>query len=207
MMNMHRSLFAAALVAAAGLAAAPMTPAYAATTPAAANALGGNPVPGVCMLSREAVFAQSKVGQSANERLKQLVSGQESQLESQHKTLEADIQAFQQKASTLTEAQRQQQGAPLQQRMQALQQQAQELNERVNLTRGKVMQQIGQQAQPAVDSAYTSHHCGILLNRDEAVLGGNASNDLTPDVIRGLDTKITTLNFNLEPLPAAPAAK
>ena len=199
-MNLHRTLLVAALAAASGLSFAPAASAQAAAAPAA-NPLGGNPVPGVCMLSREAVFAQSKVGQAASERLKSLATQQQSALESQRKPLDADIQAFQQKASTLTEAQRKQQGQALQQRMQAFQAQAGQLEQRIQLTRGKVMDQIGQQAQPLVNSSYSSHHCGLLLNRD-AVLGGNTSNDLTSDVVSGLDAKITSLNFNLEPLPA-----
>jgi Skp family chaperone for outer membrane proteins len=126
---------------------------------------------------------------------------QQQSLETQRKPLDADIQAFQQKAASLTEAQRQQQGQALQQRMQAFQAQANQLDGRIQATRGKVMEQIGQQAQPLVDSAYTSHHCGLLLNRD-AVLGGNTTNDLTPEVVSGLDGRITSLNFNLEPAPA-----
>jgi Skp family chaperone for outer membrane proteins len=202
-MNLHRSLFVAALAATAGLSLALVTPAHAATAPAA-NQLEGNPVPGVCMLSREAVFAQSKVGQAASERLKQLAMQQQSLLDGQRKPLAAEVQAFQQKAATLPEAQRQQQGQALQQRMQGFQAQVNQLDERIQLTRSKVMQQIGAQAQPIVASSYASHHCGLLLNRD-VVLGGNTSNDLTGDVVRGLDGRITTLNFNLEPAPAAPA--
>lgn len=204
-MNLHRSLLVAALAAATGLSfasAAAAAPVQAAAP--AANPLGGNAVPGVCMLSREAVFAQSKVGQAASARLQSLAEQQQSLLENQRKPLEADIQAFQQKSATLTEAQRQQQGQALQQRMQAFQAQAGQLQQRIQLTRGKVMEQIGQQAQPIVNSAYTSHHCGLLLNRD-AVLGGNTSNDITTDVVSGLDAKITTLNFNLEPAPTGAA--
>ncbi|MDO1528380.1 OmpH family outer membrane protein [Fulvimonas sp. R45] len=197
-MNMSRSLLTAALVAAAaGLSLVPAPPARAAT----GTELGGNPVPGVCMLSREAVFAQSKVGQAASARLKQLAQQQQSALDGQRKPLDADIQAFQQKAQSLTEAQRKQQGQALQQRMQAFQGQVNQLDGRIQLTRGKVMQQIGQQAEPIVATAYNSHHCGLLLNRD-AVLGGNTTNDLTSDVVQGLDRKITSLSFNLEPLPA-----
>jgi Skp family chaperone for outer membrane proteins len=198
-MNLHRSVFVAALAAAAGLSFAPVTPAQ--TAAPAGNALGGNPVPGVCMLSREAVFAQSKVGQAASERLKQLATQQQTLLEGQRKPLDTDIQAFQQKAGSLTEAQRQQQGQALQQRMQSYQAQVNQLGERIQLTRAKVVQQIGEQAQPVIASSYASHHCGLLLNRD-AVLGGNTSNDLTADVVRGLDGRISTLSFNLEPAPA-----
>ena len=199
-MNPHRSLVVAALAAAAGLSFAPVTPAQTAAAPAS-NTLGGNPVPGVCMLSREAVFAQSKVGKAASERLKQLATQQQTLLENQRKPLDAEIQAFQQKAASLTEAQRLQQGQALQQRMQGYQTQVNRLGERIQLTSAKVMQQIGEQAQPVIASSYASRHCGLLLNRD-AVLGGNTSNDLTSDVVRGLDGKITTLNFNLEPAPA-----
>lgn len=198
-MNLYRSLFVAAL-AVAGLSFAPVTPAQTAAA-SASHTLGGNPVPGVCMLSREAVFAQSKVGQAASERLKQLATQQQSVLENQRKPLDAEIQAFQQKAASLTEAQRQQQGQALQQRMQAYQAQVNQLGERIQLTRGKVMAQIGAQAQPIIASSYASHQCGLLLNRD-AVLGGNTSNDLTTEVVRGLDGKISTLNFDLEPAPA-----
>ncbi|MFK2878659.1 OmpH family outer membrane protein [Rhodanobacter hydrolyticus] len=199
-MNLHRTLLVAALAAATGLSFAPAASAQGAAAPAA-NPLGGNAVPGVCMLSREAVFAQSKVGQAASDHLKSLAQQQQQSLEAQGKPLDADIQAFQQKAASLTEAQRQQQGQALQQRMQTLKAQEDELNQRIQLTRGKVMEQIGQQAQPIVNSTYSSHHCGLLLNRD-AVLGGNTTNDLTPEVVSGLDGRITTLNFNLEPLPA-----
>ena len=66
------------------------------------------------------------------------------------------------------------------------------------------MQRIGAEAQPFVASSYKSHRCGLLLNRD-SVLDGNTTNDLTADVVHGLDGKLTTINFNLEPLPPAGA--
>jgi Skp family chaperone for outer membrane proteins len=195
-MTMHRPLLVASLVAVAGLSALSAAPAR------AVDNLGGSPVAGVCLLSRAAVFEQSKVGQSASQRLKQLATQSNSQLENQRKPIEADVQSFQQKAGSLTEAQRKEQGAALQQRMQGFQAQAGQLNQRIQLTRAKIMQNIGQQAEPIVSSTYKSHNCGLLLDRD-SVLGGNMSNDLTGDVVKGLDGKITTLNFSLEPLPAA----
>jgi Skp family chaperone for outer membrane proteins len=193
-MNLHRSLHVAALVAATGLSALPLG------TARAAN-LGGNPVPGVCMLSREAVFAQSKVGHAASQRLGALADQARSQLASQRKPIDADIQSFQQAAPSLTEAQRKQQGEALQQRLQAFQTQAGQLNQRIQLTQSKAMERIGQQAESVVASSYQSHQCGLLLNRD-AVLSGNMTNDLTAEVVAGLDRKITTISFNLEPLPA-----
>ena len=199
-MNMHRPWFTAALVVAAGLSTVPMSPAR------AADPLEGNAVPGVCMLSREAVFAQAKVGQAASQRLSQLATQARSQLDAQGKPLQAEVQSFQQKAASLSETQRSQQGEALQMRSQAFQEEVDELSQRIQLTRAKVMQTIGQDAQPITADAYKSHRCGLLLNRD-AVLGGNTSNDLTGDVIQGLDRKVSTIDFNLEPLPSKAASK
>lgn len=194
-MNLLRSSLAASLIAAAGLSVTPVSHAQ------AANELGGSPVPGLCMLSREAVFAQSKVGQAASDRLNMLAQQARSELDTQRKPLDTDIQSFQQKAASLSETQRKQQGAALQQRMQTFKTEADEQNERIQLTRNKVLQQIGEDAQPFVNSSYKSHRCGLLINRD-AVFGGNTTNDLTKDVVEGLDRKITAINFGLEPLPS-----
>ncbi len=103
-MNPLRSSLVASLVAVAGLAVIPIASVH------AANELGGSPVAGVCMLSREAVFAQSKVGKAASERLGVLTEQARSQLDTQRKPIETDIQRFQQKSSSLSEAQRKQQG-------------------------------------------------------------------------------------------------
>jgi len=193
-MNLHRSLLAASLVAAAGLSIIPVASAR------AAEGLGGTAVPGVCMLSREGVFAQSKVGQAASQRLGQLAEQARTQLDNQRTPLDNDLKSFQQKAGSLSEAQRKQQGEALQQRVQTFQGQAGELNQRIQLTRGKAMQRIGQDAEPIVASVYKNHHCGLLLDRD-SVLGGNMTNDLTPEVVQGLDRKVTTISFDLEPMP------
>ncbi|HEX5305834.1 MAG TPA: OmpH family outer membrane protein [Dyella sp.] len=194
-MIVSRSLLVASLITALGLTMAPVSSAR------AADELGGDAVPGLCMLSRGAVFAQSKVGQAASERLNQLATQARNQLSAERTSLQADVEKFQKSAPQLTEDQRKQQGSALQQRMQAFQSKAGELTERIRLTQSKVTERIGEQAQPIVASSYKSHRCGLLVNR-EVVLGGNVSNDLTPDVVKGLDGKLTTISFNLEPLPA-----
>ena len=194
-MNFYRSLPIAALIAVTGLSVLP------ATTARAADTLEGKPIAGMCFLSREAVFAQSKVGQAASQRLNQVAEQARSQLTTQRAPLDADLKSFQDKAASLDQQQRASQGAALKTRVEAFQAQASELSQRVQLTRAKAMENIGTQTQPVVASLYKSHQCGVLLNRD-AVLGGSMTNDLTEAVVQGLDRKITTISFNLEPLPA-----
>ena len=58
--------------------------------------------------------------------------------------------------------------------------------------------------QPILAPIYKAHGCGLLLNRN-AVMGGNMDGDLTAEVVKALDAKITTMTFDREVLP--PAAK
>ncbi|MEP7184873.1 MAG: OmpH family outer membrane protein [Rhodanobacter sp.] len=199
-MKSYPSFSIAAVIVVAGLSAVPTSAAH------AADDFVGDPVPGVCLLSREAVFAQAKVGEAARQRLSQLAQQSNTQLDNQRKPIDTDIKTFQEKAPSLSEAQRKSQGTALHDRMTAFQAQVGELNQRIQLTRGKAMERMGVQAQPIVAQLYKSHHCGLLLNRD-SVLSGNMTNDLTDAVVQGLDRKITTISFNLEPLPSGKKGK
>ena len=194
-MTQYRSLLTASLLVIAGFGATPVASAQ------APRIEDGKPVPGVCLISREAIFAQSKVGQAASKRLQQLGETQRTQLENERKPLNAQVQSFQQKEASLSEAERKKQGTALQDHMQMFQAQVGAVSQRIQLTREKVMKRIGQEAQPVIASAYAQHQCGLLLNRD-VVLAGNMTNDLTPDVVKALDKKITTISFGLEPLPS-----
>ncbi|HEX7339318.1 MAG TPA: OmpH family outer membrane protein [Rhodanobacteraceae bacterium] len=185
---------------AAGVAGALMLPLASVHAAQKNGNLGNSSVPGVCMLSRGAVLADSKVGKAADARLKQLVQQADSQLKAEQAPLQTAIQQFQAKAKSMTDAERTSQQKSLQQRMQAFELDQRKLNARVQLTRQQVTERIGNVVNPLVASAYKQRSCGILLNRDD-VLGGNGSNDLTAAVIHALDGKMTTISFSLAPLP------
>ncbi|HET7268260.1 MAG TPA: OmpH family outer membrane protein [Oleiagrimonas sp.] len=165
-----------------------------------AQSLGDKSVPGVCMLSRGAVMSQSKVGQAADRRLKQLIQQADSQLKAKQKPLSAAVQTFRKNAESMSDSERQSEQKSLQQRLQAFQQDKQKLNVRVRITRAKAMKRIGKAIDPVVANVYKQRDCGILLDRD-TVLGGNQANDLTAAVIKGLDAKMSTISFNLAPYP------
>ncbi|GLQ97837.1 hypothetical protein GCM10007863_22570 [Dyella mobilis] len=162
----------------------------------------GPAVAGICYLSREAVFANAKVGQAASARLKQLAEQAQSQIDAERKPIEADVQAYRAKASSMSADQRQAQEQALGQRMQGVQTDQQTKARQLEATRAKAMDQIASYAQPVIASAYSSKGCGVLFDRN-VVLSGNMANDLTPAVVQGLDAKVTTISFNLEPAPVA----
>jgi Skp family chaperone for outer membrane proteins len=196
-MRIDRTVMALAAVALAGVPGAAVHAQTGGTMP-----MNGPAVAGVCYLSREAIFANAKVGQAATLRLKQLAEQAQSQIDAERRPLDADVQAYRAKAASLSADQRQSQEQALSQRVQSVQADQQTKSRQLDATRAKALNQIATYAQPVIVSAYNSKNCGVLLDRN-AVLGGNMTNDLTPAVVQGLDAKVTTISFNLEPAPPA----
>jgi Skp family chaperone for outer membrane proteins len=190
---------ALALALAAGAAQA-QTAAAPATQP-----LGGPAIPGLCLLSREAVFANAKVGLAATARLRELAQAAEAELAADRKPVEDEAKALQAQQASLKPAELQQRQQALGQKLGAVQQKAQQRSQELELTRQKALAQIAEEAQPAVAAAYKARKCGLLVNRD-AVFGGNMSGDLTAEVVKGLDATVTTITFDRATLPARTAS-
>ncbi len=175
-----------------------------APAPAAAQTLGGPAIQGLCLLSREAIFARSKVGVAASARLDQLAKQAESEIAAERKPIDTDVQAFRQQAASMKPEDRQSRDAALGQRIQAAEAHRDLLSREIEATRVKALARIGETAQPVIADVYKSKGCGLLLDRG-AVLAGNMTNDLTAAVVQGLDAKITTITFERENLPAGKA--
>lgn len=198
-------LVLSSLVLAGAVTAAPALAQQAAPAAPATQPLGGSAIPGLCLLSRQAIFANAVVGKAASTRLAQLTREAQAEVDAERKPLDTDIQAFQAEAARLAPAQRTQREQALQPRLQAVQAKTQQRSREIEATREKAMATIAGYAQPVIAQVYTQHKCGLLVDRN-SVLGGNMSNDLTPEVVKGLDAKVTTISFNRETLPAQPAA-
>jgi Skp family chaperone for outer membrane proteins len=182
--------------------------ALAATTspePAGSTGLGGPLVPGVCVLSQEAVLSNAKAGVAASQRLAALAQAAQAPLQTERAAIESDSKALEAQKATLPAADYKQRRQALAQRAQAYQAEQQQLSRRVEATREGAIRQIDLAAQPLAADAYHAHNCGILFNRN-MVLGGNMGNDLTPDVVAALDAKLTSITFDLAPPPAPAGA-
>ncbi|AJP71141.1 OmpH family outer membrane protein [Sphingomonas hengshuiensis] len=165
--------------------------AFAQTAPATAPAaptLGGPVVPGVCLLSREAIFANALIGKAATARLKKMADDAQAQIAAERAPLEAEAKALQAEAAKLTPDQRRTREQALSARLQPLQAKAQKHSSEIEAARTREMQQIADLAQPVIAAAYQQKKCGLLFDRGSA-LGGNFANDLTADVVRALDAK------------------
>ncbi|HEY0598150.1 OmpH family outer membrane protein [Sphingopyxis sp.] len=166
----------------------------------AAPAFGGPVVPGVCLLSREAVFANAAVGKAVSARIAELTRAAQAEVDQQRTPLETEAKAL---ATQGDDAKTKPRRDALATRWQALQRQAAQGNREIEATRAKALARVADEAQPVIVKVYGERKCGLLFDRG-AVLGGNFANDLTADVVKALDAKITTIPFEREKLPQAP---
>ncbi|MNX23865.1 Outer membrane protein (OmpH-like) [compost metagenome] len=166
-----------------------------------AQPLGGPVIPGVCLLSREAVFANAAAGKAASARLQELAAAAQTEIETERQPLEAQLRALETQPDN---AARRQRAETLAGQWQALQQKAAHASQEVEATRVKAMERIANEAQSAIAQVYAAKSCGLLLDRNSA-LGGNFANDLTADVVQALDARLSTITFERERLPQAAA--
>ncbi|WP_341021099.1 OmpH family outer membrane protein [Brevundimonas diminuta] len=174
----------------------------------AAQPLGGPVVAGVCLLSREAIFANAAVGRAASARLQELTQAAQTEIDGQRTPLETEARALEGQPDNEANQQRR---TALAQRWQALQQTAAHNSREIEATRAKALERIANEAQPLIAQAYGAKNCGLLFDRNSA-LGGNFANDLTAEVVRLLNGRIQTITFERERLPqqqpaAAPAQR
>jgi Skp family chaperone for outer membrane proteins len=159
-----------------------------------ASGFGGPLVPGVCVISQDAVIGRSHAGESAAERLKAQAAKLSADLSAEQRHLVAREQAVSAKRATLTPQQLQAEAKALGEKERSLQAEAASRQHELEQSKSVMIRTLLDQAHPAIAKAYAAHGCGLLLAR-EAVVGGNLANDLTDEVVAAM---------NATPSPAAP---
>jgi outer membrane protein len=202
---MNKKLSALAVVGA-SLAA---LPAFAQTAaPAAAAAATplrhGPIVPGLCVFSAEGAVGASQVGKFVVERMRQLDAPSEAELSTQATAFELAVQTFNTQRASLTPEAAEQQAATLNQTRAQLQQLYQIRARESQVTSQKALERINTEMMPLVSQAYVAHNCSVLFDAS-AVMAVAPGSDLTQDVVRLLDAKLTQFPFERERLDAAAA--
>lgn len=188
-------------------AAAQTTPARPAATPAARAAVPTSPGPviaGVCILNGPGAIADSAAGRAANTRLQTLTQQVQAELQAQQAPLTTEANAIR----ALPEAQRAPRIQALQPRAQAFETLAATRQEELRRTQQRAVQRIEAELQTAVSQIYVQRGCGLMLDRS-AITYANPAMDVTAAAITALNTRLPTITFERERLPAAaaPAAR
>ncbi len=174
---------------------------------AAQQAQYGPPLAGVCVFGRAQAIGGSKAGQAGTARMQQIAAGVTAELNPQRQAIVTEGNALQAGQKTMPAAELQQRGAALRQRAQAFDVLQRTRAAQLQQTRVLAEQQISRTMDPIVAQIITTHRCSVVLDRG-ALYGANPASDITPEVVRALDTQLPTVQFNLAPPPApAPAAR
>ncbi len=186
----------------AALAQAAAAPRPAAAAPAA-TVPAGPVIPGVCVFYQDQVLGTSAVGKYVAQRWGQLraqaaaeVSAEQTALETEGKTLEG------QKTSISTDVY-QQRALSINQRFEALQRKADLRSRELEATRQKAVGRISTEIAPLLTQVYGSRGCGLMVERT-GVYFFNPAMDVTSDVTKLLDGKITQFQFDRERLDQQP---
>lgn len=172
--------------------------------PAGAGGLGGPLVPGVCLLSREAIVANSKVSLYASERIKQLTAEAQAEVDAERKPIDAQIAALRAQVAKMTPDQIRAQEKVLGERLAPVQAKAELRRREIEKTRTDALATISAQIQPLIAAAYAQKNCGLVFDRN-TVLGGNYGNDLTAAVVAALDARLTSIPIQRVTLSPSPA--
>jgi Skp family chaperone for outer membrane proteins len=141
----------------------------------------------------------AKLSLAADARLKQLNQQVENELLAEQTSINNDAKLLEGQRANLAAADVQARLAALQTRANALQQKSQLRQRELAATRQKALNRISSEAQPVIVQAFRAHDCSLLIDRNTVLLG-NMSGDITADVSRGLDARITTITFERERL-------
>jgi outer membrane protein len=202
---MMKQLTGAALAGAMALAA--LAPAAQAQTGAAAPALRyGAPISGLCMFSQDELIATSTVGKYVVNRLTQLGQQARSELSAQQTTLESDAKALEAQKASLSNDQYAQRANALGQRGREFEQLVNQRNQEMQATQQKAFGRVFTEAQTLMQDAFQAHNCSILVD-GRSVLAVAPSMDITPQVVQGLNSKITQFPFERERADQAAASR
>ena len=187
----------------------PAAAATAAAAPAPHPAVPqGPPIPGVCIFWQNAAVANSAVGKFVIQRLDQLQKQVEAELTADATALQNDERALETQKATLSTDVYEQRAAALKVRERVLQRKAEQRQRELEATQQKALGRIVTESNPLLAQVYSQRNCSLLLDHN-GVFGSNTAMEITPDVIKLLDTKITQFQFDRERLdqqPTAPAA-
>jgi Skp family chaperone for outer membrane proteins len=177
----------------------------AAKAPAQTQGLGGPEIPGVCLLSRQAIFANAEVGKSASAQIAKFTEEAQAEVAAERKPLEEEARKLESQRAQLAAEKYTEQQQSLARRWADLQKKAEHRTREIEATRQKAIERISTEAQPVLTGVYKQRKCGLLFDRGVA-LGGNMSGDLTAAVVQALDAKIKTMTIQREILPVTPVA-
>lgn len=153
----------------------------------------------ICIFSKEEVLTTSVVGKYVLNRIEQIEDQTEAKLRSDMTALQNDRSALD-ASTTLNSVARSAQESELEKRDRNLHDESDFLQREVKATLERAETRFEGEMTPLVGQVYAQRNCSVLFDRS-AVYGDHMDMnlDISPDVIRLLNAKITQFPVNLAP--------
>jgi Skp family chaperone for outer membrane proteins len=153
----------------------------------------------IVIVNSEQLFAQSKVGQSVRTQIQALAKKLQAEGKSKEEALKDEAKKLGEQRALLSEADFGKKVQAFEQKQQdtqrAMQQKSQELQLGSNKARGEIEAAI----RPIFADIMKAHGANILLDQS-VVLAGGVDLDVTAEVLKALDAKLTTVTVKPVPL-------
>ncbi|MEI7931765.1 MAG: OmpH family outer membrane protein, partial [Alphaproteobacteria bacterium] len=156
---------------------------------------------GVCILSDAAVVGGSKVGQYANQKLQQLQTNVNAELNATNNQLSAERSNLQAQVAATSQTAQAAAIDAFQQKVATFQSTLEERSDQLDRTKENTYARILTLTEPFLQDIYEARNCSLLLDAT-GVLFANETMNITPDVITELDKRATEITVELAPTRA-----
>lgn len=196
MKTSHVALFAAAVAILGG-------PAFAQQTPESIPTPTGAQVPGICMMSSEALYTGSQLGQFIELRINQIGAQSIAELNEGGSALDADRLNLRSRIEAQGEAALESEVAAFNQRVQQYLQLREVRAAEVERTRQLAQQRFGDEARPVLIQVSQSRQCAFVMEMDTLIIPDPRA-DITRDVVTALNAKISQFSIEKAVMPLTP---
>ncbi|HEX7775318.1 MAG TPA: OmpH family outer membrane protein [Parvibaculum sp.] len=157
--------------------------------------------PVIVIVNTEQIFAQSKVGQNVRSQLQTMANKIQSDGKKGEAAIQAEAKKLGEQRSLLSEADFQKKVQALEQKQGEFQQTMRRKGQELQLGSNKARADIEQAIRPIFADVMKKNGANILLDQS-VVLAGGVDLDVTAEVLKELDAKITTLVVKPVSVPA-----
>jgi Skp family chaperone for outer membrane proteins len=150
----------------------------------------------ICVFSKNEALANSAVGKYAQDKLSQVQTQVEKSTKSKQDALVADLAAAHKISD---DSARQQRQSEVLAQIRDIDTQFENFNAKFQAAQSDAVQRITEIMNPLVRQASAQRNCSVLLDQSQVYDGDmNAKLDITPDVIRLMDAKITQIPVDVQ---------
>jgi Skp family chaperone for outer membrane proteins len=151
----------------------------------------------ICVFSKNEALANSAVGKYAQDKLSQVQMQFTKSTQSKEEAIKANVAAANQISD---DSARNQRLGELEAQLRDIYKQTEDFDNIFQVAQEHAVQRITNVMNPLVHQASAQRNCSVLLDQSQLYDGDmNAKLDITPDVIRLMDAKITQIPVDVQP--------